>query len=247
MIIGAQFYTLRDFCKTPEDLSESLKKVADIGYTAVQISGTCPYDPAWLNEELKKNGLVCPLTHYDPERIANDTQAVADEHSVFGCDHVGIGWFDLTTPEKVDEFVAKYSEGMKILKANGKKLMYHNHDLEFAKIDGKVMLQLLADKTSPDELGFTLDSYWVQAGGGDYAWWLRNLKGRVGCVHYKDYAYPREMRAIGDGNMNWDAIIAASLEVDAKYAFVEQDNCNGLDPFDCLKRSYDFLSAQGLK
>ena len=31
MKIGAQFYTLREFCKTPEDLALSLRKVADIG------------------------------------------------------------------------------------------------------------------------------------------------------------------------------------------------------------------------
>ena len=45
MKIGAQFYTIRDFCKTPEALAESLQKVADIGYTTVQISGTCAYEP----------------------------------------------------------------------------------------------------------------------------------------------------------------------------------------------------------
>ena len=37
MIVGAQLYTLRDSCKTLEDLSETLKRVADMGYTAVQL------------------------------------------------------------------------------------------------------------------------------------------------------------------------------------------------------------------
>lgn len=50
MEIGAQFYTLRDYCKTLEGLSESLKKVVDIGYKNVQISGVCAYEPAWLAE-----------------------------------------------------------------------------------------------------------------------------------------------------------------------------------------------------
>ena len=31
MEIGAQFYTVRDFCKTLDDFAETLKKVADIG------------------------------------------------------------------------------------------------------------------------------------------------------------------------------------------------------------------------
>ena len=53
MHIGAQFYTLRDHCKTLEDFSESLRKVKEIGYDYVQISGVCPYEPEWLAEQLK--------------------------------------------------------------------------------------------------------------------------------------------------------------------------------------------------
>ena len=58
MKIGAQLFTLRDFCKTLDGFSETLKKVADIGYTTVQVSGTCAYEPEWLAEELKKNSLT---------------------------------------------------------------------------------------------------------------------------------------------------------------------------------------------
>ena len=64
MKLGAQFYTLREQCQTLEGLSESLKKVADIGYTTVQLSGVCAYEPEWMRDELKKNGLECVLTHW---------------------------------------------------------------------------------------------------------------------------------------------------------------------------------------
>lgn len=48
MNIGAQLYTVREFCKTLDDFALTLKKVADIGYRTVQVSGTCAFDPAWL-------------------------------------------------------------------------------------------------------------------------------------------------------------------------------------------------------
>ena len=63
MIIGAQLYGLRDFTKTLDDFKETLKKVADIGYTSVQVSGTCAYEGEWLAEALKEAGLTCDLTH----------------------------------------------------------------------------------------------------------------------------------------------------------------------------------------
>ena len=43
MEIGAQLYTVRDYAKTTEDFAETLKKIADIGYRIVQVSGTCGY------------------------------------------------------------------------------------------------------------------------------------------------------------------------------------------------------------
>lgn len=68
----------------------SLKKVADIGYRYVQVSGTCNYEPAWLKEQLEKNGLCCVLTHTKPEKMLADPQKVAEEHSVFGCNYIGL-------------------------------------------------------------------------------------------------------------------------------------------------------------
>ena len=51
MEIGAQFFTLREQCKTLDDFALSLRKVADIGYRNVQISGTCAFEAQWLKEQ----------------------------------------------------------------------------------------------------------------------------------------------------------------------------------------------------
>lgn len=246
MIIGAQLYTLREFCQTPEAFAQTLNRVAELGYKTVQVSGTCAYEPAWLKEQLRAAGLSCLLTHTPPDRIAKEPEAVCREHSVFDCPYIGIGWYDLRTGEAVQRFLDEFSGAMQTLARQGKKLMYHNHDLEFEHVGDQTALALLAEQTAPEALGFTLDTYWVQAGGGDPAWWLRHLKGRVPCVHYKDMGYGRKMLPVGAGNMNFEAIIQASEEAGVDYVFVEQDDCNGKDPFDCLAMSFDYLTACGL-
>ena len=43
MQIGAQMYTTRESCKTLEGFAETLRRIADIGYQTVQVSGTCPF------------------------------------------------------------------------------------------------------------------------------------------------------------------------------------------------------------
>lgn len=248
MEIGAQFFTLRDFCKDTDSFAESLKKVADIGYKTVQVSGTCEYEPEWLKEELKKNGLKCVLTHTPADKLKNDPAKVATDHDVFGCKYVGLGWFGFDEEkdgQHYDDFIRIYKPVAKQLKENGKYFMYHNHDQEFKKYNGKLIIESLAEDFSPDEMGFTLDTFWVQAGGGDPAQWLERLSGRVPCIHLKDYSFGRKMSVIGEGNINFDRVFEKAESAGTKYMLVEQDDCNGEDPFDCLKRSYEYLKSRG--
>ena len=78
MEIGAQLYTIRDYCKDLDSFSESLAKLADIGYKNVQVSGTCDFEPAWLEEQLKRNGLKCVLTHIPSDKLVENPAKVAE-------------------------------------------------------------------------------------------------------------------------------------------------------------------------
>ncbi len=248
MKTGAQFYTIRDFCKTKEDLYESLKKVADIGYTTIQLSGVCDYDPAEMKEALGRLGLECVLTHIPPERIQNDTLKVAKDHTILGCDHVGLGWFNFSCEggeNNVPLFVDTYLEPCKVLKGEGKYFMYHNHAAEFKKLGNKTVMTLMAEAMPADLMGFTVDTYWVQVGGADPADYIERLSGRVPVIHLKDCAFGQKMAVIGEGNINFDRVFKAAEASGTKYMMVEQDDCNGEDPFDCLKRSYEYLKACG--
>ncbi len=245
MKIGAQLYTLREFCQTPADFAETLKRVADIGYRTVQVSGTCAYDPAWLAEQLRANELECVLTHIPADRIDRETRQVLADHALLQCRYIGIGYYDLK--DGVSAFAQRFLPAARQLQEADCLLMYHNHDQEFQKQGTEILLQEMADAFSPQELGFTLDTYWVQAGGGDPIWWLRHLQGRTPCVHLKDMAFGCKMAPVGEGNMNFEGILAACQDTGVTYGLVEQDDCNGQSPLDCLRRSYQYLRACGLE
>lgn len=249
MLIGAQFFTIRDFCKDLDSFAESLKKVADIGYTTVQISGTCEYDPNWLKEQLDKNGLKCVLTHIKPDVLTGDTENVAKNHDIFGCDYVGLGSFKVEDEDgkRCSDFKEIYTPVAATLKKNGKYFMYHNHAHEFRKVDGKLIMNTLAELIPAELMGFTLDTYWVQVGGGDPAQWIEKLSGRVPVIHLKDCAYDKVMAVVGEGNINFDRVFEAAEKAGTKYMMVEQDKCYDEDPFECLRRSYNNLKAFGFK
>ena len=256
MQIGAQFYTVRNQCQTLDDFALTLKKVADIGYKTVQISGTCPYEAQWLREQLDKNGLQCVLTHIPVPRLVGETAQVIADHHVFGCENIGLGWFAFNE-DKAEESYAHFMEVFprvaQDIRAGGRYFMYHNHDQEFKRAPGggspagssQIILEKLAQDITADIMGFTLDTFWVQAGGGDPAQWVKNLAGRVPVIHLKDYAYGRKMAVVGEGNINFDRVFTETEKAGTKFMLVEQDDCNGEDPIECLRRSYEYLKACG--
>lgn len=255
MIIGAQLYTLRDFCRNLDDFSETLKKVADIGYTSVQVSGTCPYEAEWLRDELKKNGLTCGITHFDFNRVLNDTEKVIEEHKTFGCKYIGLG----SMPGGASKY-AEFRDNPKLIPAvdkiaaAGMKFMYHNHSGEYETLmeDGRPVMFHLSDDFTPAQMGFTLDTYWVKYGGYDVVPEIERLAGRLPVIHFKDMFLTedgeKKMSWVGSGNvLDFEKIVEAFLKAGTEFGYVEQDNCNGEDPFLCLKKSYDYLTSLGLQ
>jgi len=254
MVIGAQLFTVRDFAKDLDGFAETLKRVADIGYQIVQVSGTCDFEAEWLRGELEKNGLSCVLTHTKPAEIIENTETVCKNHDVFGCKNIGLGAMPggKVTDELYEKFVSDFKPAAEIMKVNGHKLFYHNHAFEFTKsADGKLFLDKILEEFSPELLGVTFDTYWAQFAGADVSDWLLRLSGRVECVHLKDmvatFNNKNRMAPVGHGNMNFEKIIAAAETAGAEYLLVEQDDCYEENPFDCLKKSYDYLAALGLR
>lgn len=262
MKIGAQLYNLRECFKNKDEFEQALKKVSEIGFKYVQDCGNCPCEPEWFKEKLEKYGLNCVITHTNQAKMLADPVKVCKEHNVFGCEYIGVGSMPrLWEVEKYNSdeifklFIKEYLPVMKTFKENGKYFMYHNHFFEFVKLkNGTYMWDELINKIPADLMGFVLDTYWIQYSGKDPAKEIERLKGRIPCIHFKDYAIvrgPREQAVrfapVGSGNLNWDKIIAACEKADVKYAFIEQDNCFGEDPFECLKTSFEFLKAKGLE
>lgn len=252
MQLGAQLYTLRAYTQTKKDLAYTLRQVAEMGYQTVQISAVGKdIGPAVIKELCDANHLSIVLTHTDVNRILNDTEQVIEEHRLMGCDYIGIGSMPekYRTKEWIAHFAEDFKEPAKKIAAAGKLLMYHNHDFEFEKLDGKRMIDTLLEGFGPDEMGFTLDTYWVQAAGADLYQWMESLKDRIPCVHLKDMAVVSRtaiMAPVMEGNLNFPVIVKQLEQTCCQYMLVEQDICQG-SPFDCLKTSYDNLRKLGYR
>lgn len=104
MILGAQLYTVRDFMKNEEDFARTMDKIAAIGYKYVQVSGIGAVSPEAIKKAVDNTGLKVILTHTSADRILKETDKVIEEHTLFGCDGIGIGGIFNYKPFTLESF-----------------------------------------------------------------------------------------------------------------------------------------------
>jgi len=249
-VIAAQLYTLREFTKTVEDIRSTFARVRELGYEAVQVSGMGAIEPEQLKRIAEESELKIIATHISYQRIVEEVEAVIREHKMWGCRHVAIGGLpeEFRNEAGFPRFAKEASEAARPLIEAGLTFSYHNHSFELERFGGRTALQILADESDPQTFSFEIDTYWIQHGGANPTTWLEKLNDRMHVVHLKDMAMDGRNQLfaeVGEGNLEWGAILQACKAADIEWYIIEQDTCPG-DPFDSLKKSLDNLRAMGL-
>ena len=248
--LGAQMMTVRAFAETPDQIRVAFEKVAAMGYKTAQNSGLGPIDAHELAQISKDTGVKIVCSHCDYDDIRYNLDRLMEEHTIYGCDFIGVGGAMPTTRREsldgVKEFIEEYQGIAEKAKANGFRIGYHNHDWEFQKFGGKRIMDRMIEEM-PD-VSFIFDTYWAQFGGVDVVDYMNTmLKGKIQMLHLKDMIVDGNrnhiMKEILEGNLNFDGIMKAAKDMDVEYYLVEQDYCEG-DPFDSLKISYDNIIAR---
>jgi len=249
--VAAQLYTLREFTKTPADIAKTMKKVRAIGYEAVQLSALGPIEPAELKKIVDGEGVAVAATHIGFDRMRDDPDGVIEEHHLLECKHAAIGGMpaEYRNAEGFHKFATAASVVARKLAEGGLTFSYHNHSFEFEKFGDKVGLEILRAESDPTYFNLEIDTYWVQHGGGDPADWIRKCEGRIPLLHLKDMTMrgsEQLMAEVGEGNLNWPAILKAAKEAGVEWYLVEQDTCQR-DPFESLAVSLRNLKAMGIR
>lgn len=252
--IGAQLFTIRDHLRTIEDFEASCKKLKDMGYKIVQISGV-GLSAQEMRPILDKYDLKAVSTHRRFDDFKNNPDEVIEYNKVLGSDICGVGCMPdamIGNRENLIQFIKDNNRICAELKKEGLQFGYHNHAFEFGKIDGKTMFDIILEESDPELFNFIVDVYWLQLGGKNPVEVIRMLGKRAKVIHFKDCGMDFDkrtvpvMREVGSGNLDWDGIIAACEEAGSEWAIVEQDgNWVNDDAFESLKQSYSFLKTKG--
>jgi len=247
---GLNLYSLRTLIQTEEGLLKTALTLKDMGYTCLQFSGA-PFDAGVIKRVSDASGVPFVLTHAPMDRIIGDTERLMEEHASFGCKNIGLGtipWHILRDRDEFEKTLDSLARAAETIANGGFKFFYHNHHVEFFKYDGKSILDILIDRIP--KVNITLDTYWVQYGGADVIGTVKKLSGRIGCVHLKDYKikitddgkFVPDYAPLGDGSMDFGAIIPAMKAAGTEYFLIEMDNAaEADDPFEQVGRCAKYL------
>ncbi|MDR1533389.1 MAG: sugar phosphate isomerase/epimerase [Clostridiales bacterium] len=267
--IALQLYSIRTDME--QDFEGSLKKVAALGYDGVEFAGLFDKSPKAVKEMLTRAGLIAMGAHVPFAEMMAAPESVLAGYAEIGCKYVAIPYLmEEYRPggEKFNEVIQGAATLGKIAKDLGMTLLYHNHDFEFVKLDGKYALDLLYETVPADLLQTEIDTCWVKVVGVDPAEYVKKYAGRAPVVHLKDFYKSGEVtnmyqligiasgedkptgtfefRPVGSGMQDFPAIMEAARYAGASWVVVEQDLPSmGKTALECAEMSINYL--KGLK
>ena len=195
MEYGIQLYSVRD--EMGKDVKGTLAKIAGMGYKLVEFAGFYNHSAEEIVAMLAENGLKISGTHTGLADFVADYDANLAYHKAIGNRNLIVPWHDLSSQEKIDEFVELVNEYQPKLAAEGISLAYHNHREEFLpNADGSVSFDQIVSKT---KMALEIDTFWAYAAGKDPVALLDAYKDRLTFIHLKDGTADGEGFPLGNG------------------------------------------------
>ena len=250
--IGIQLYSIKD--ELPKDFLGSLKKLSNIGYSAVEPYGFrgdkfFEYTMKELRAIVKDMGMSISGTHTGSDLLPEDTtdpkwdfwkKCAAELKSGGGKWAIQAGFpKPHETLDDLKRISAHFNRVGEMCKKGGVGFAYHNHHAELGKIENEVILDFIIRNTDPKLVFFQLDLGHAVRGGADCLRYMRDFPGRIKLWHASDYdSTNQKYTEVGHGSVPYKDLFALpKLGIDQ--LTVEQET--GGDIFASLKVDFDYL------
>ncbi|MEO6893064.1 MAG: sugar phosphate isomerase/epimerase [Ktedonobacteraceae bacterium] len=221
--VALELYTVRD--ETARDFAGTLRRVAEMGYPAVEFAGYGGLTSKEMAALLAETGLRAVATHVGLAVLEQDLEAAISYCLEIGCSLLVIPWLapELRNAASIRSLAPRFNEMGRRCREHGVTFGYHNHDFEFQQSDGEYLLDILLKETDPALVTLELDVYWAAYAGVDPIAYLRRYAGRVPLVHLKDMSADRTYTEVGDGLLDIAGICKAGQESGVQWYAVEHD------------------------
>ncbi len=245
---GFQTWTLRD--ELGADLPGTLKKMAEMGYSEVEMCSPLGYtgtpfekfnnlSGTELRKMIEDAGLKCTSSHYGMGELRDHLDNRIEWAQQMGMKQMICSSLWLPDGASVDE----YRKGCDELNAIGKnvkdaglQLGFHNHHMEFEKRGDVLIYEAMLERLDPEMVKMQFQVAVVNIGykAADY---FRKYPGRFISAHLADWSGTKnEQVPVGQGIVDWKDFFEAAVIGGVKNVFVEMDPPTFKDSAGFLKR-----------
>jgi sugar phosphate isomerase/epimerase len=260
--VGLQLYTIRDAMDA--DVPGSLQKVSDLGYKYLELADYAEgkfygYAPSEFKKLVDDLGMKVLSSHTEVEAAGitmDNAKILADAHAELGVEFCVQPWVEEVDRniESYKRMIGDWNQVGQIMKNVGIQFGYHNHNFEFANIDGVVpYYDIFMPEMDAELITMEIDLYWVTKAGQDPVEMFKKYPGRFQLFHLKDMytetdpyfdVIKEDISPVGDGLIDFKRILAAKEIAGMKYFFVEDDNQGNGKPFEGIESSITNLTTE---
>jgi len=244
--LAVQLYSVRENCA--RDLAGTLQAIAAMGYDGVEFAGFHGHEATDVRQMLDDTGLKVAGAHIRLEQLEGEALAATVAfHQIIGNEFLIVPGLAPTYTATLDGWrlaAVALNDVAQALAPHNMRTGYHNHSHEFARLEGRVPLDLLLDQTS-DEVVAQFDTGNGLAGGADMTGYVEKYPGRAVTVHLKEHARDGREVLIGQGDVDWAGFFDACERIGSTRWFIVEQETYPVPPMQAIEGCLKNLRAMG--
>jgi sugar phosphate isomerase/epimerase len=143
------------------------------------------------------------------------------------------------TASLMDAFCTAMNTAGDLCAKAGLVFCFHNHDREFASVNGYVPYDVIVKNTNPETVKLEMDFYWATKAKVDPVAYFKNNPGRYKQCHLKDSTPGGDFTTPGTGIVDFPNLLAAAADTGIEHYYVEYDRSS--DPMGVTRDAYAYL------
>ncbi|MCX6237470.1 MAG: sugar phosphate isomerase/epimerase [Bacteroidia bacterium] len=236
--VGFQVYTIREMLV--KDFPGTLKMMAKLGYQGVEMCSPPGYitsgfeplvkmKPELMRKIITDAGLLCESSHFTFGELKDNLGDRIEFATKLGLTQMIASSFGLPKEATMSDWLKAADQlneiGLKTKKA-GIQLGFHNHNMEFEKIDGELIYDALFKQFDPELIKMQFQVAVISIGYKASTYFLK-YPGRFISAHLADWSTSENKQVtVGKGVVDWGEFYNAAEIGGVKNFYVEMDMVN---------------------
>jgi sugar phosphate isomerase/epimerase len=230
--VGFQSWTIKD--QLSKDFPGTLKSMSAQGYKLIEMCSPKGYatigfgafvdmKPADMRKIINDAGLTCPSCHFGSAELFDDVDGRIEWAQQLGLTQMICSTFWLpktATLKDYQDAADKLNKSADKIKKAGIQAGFHNHEFEFAMLDGQLIYDALMARFDPELVKMQFQTEVINLGykAADY---FKKYPGRFISSHLSDWTTDKKEVPVGQGVIDWKEFFAAAKTGGVKNFFVE--------------------------